>query len=197
VVTADIAGGSVTDWISVLLALVTAGASAVAYFLRGRNRKLSAERDQLSLERNDLRETLQLRELELANTAQAVELERARTAAFDELSDQARRVSAVPHVDADGRRVYRVINDSDLPIFDLEARVYAGTEEPFNNMRPTLDPKAEYEAFFPGNVGPVGCDLRFRDYRGNYWRVDGFGTLTRMEGYTPRVRAVPPGFFDT
>jgi len=151
----------------------------------------------LARERKELREELKLRELELANAARTVELERARTAAFDELSDQARRLSTVPFVEEDGLKVYHVINDSDLPVFDVEARVYAGTEAPYKNMQPRLDPKTQYTAFFPGDVPPVGCDLRFRDYRGNYWRVDGFGTLSRLENYIPRVRAVPPGFFDS
>src|SRR4029077_11871057 len=186
---AQLAWGSVSDWVSVAFAAVTAAASATAYVLRERNRGLEREAD-------GLRAELETRNLVLEEQQKKIDLERARASAFDELSDQARLVSSIPVSDDSGRTTYIVVNDSDSPIFDLEIKLYAGPKDTFTNYVPTVKANSRYTTAFGKDSSPFSCDLRFRDFRGQFWRRDGYGTLTPLEGYVSRVRAVPPGYFD-
>jgi hypothetical protein len=197
--------GEIRDWLSLGLALLTAASTAVTYLLGRRNRRLKHELESRELELGNAlkeielqRSKLQERDLRLASALKEIDLERSKSAAFDELSDQAQTVSCTAFRGEDGRTAWEVKNDSDARIHNLEIRLYAGPEEKYTHVIPYLSPKSTYQATtFPFPNDPFSCEVRFRDLRGNYWRLDGYGTLTQLPSdYLPRVGVVPPGYFD-
>ena len=173
--------GSVSDWVTVGLGVITAAASGAAFVFGRRNRRLRSQ--------------LEERGHELANALNEVELAKARAETFDALSDQAKQVSYAKTTGPDGETRYVVINNSESPIYDLEIELFAGPtdDDRFTTVAPTIGAKSQYEALYPKPGNPFSCDLRFRDFRGNYWRLDGYRSLTQLVGYQPSLRVVPPG----
>lgn len=183
--------GTLPDWISVLLAVLTAAAGGWAHLVNRKNRELRADLESRDLE---LRNALQEIEIQRANAG----LERERALGFDQLSDQARQVVVTvgPDRSARGERQYLVNNGSDQAIYDLEIKLISNGRQQYKNLIPVLRAGATYAPSTP-HPGVFSCDLKFRDFRSNWWHLDGHSTLRQLPpGYFPRVSAAPPGTFD-
>jgi hypothetical protein len=189
ILAAGVGLGSVPDWISAVCAAAAAVASGLAWILARHNRALKA--------------ALESRDLELRNALNAIGIQRAelnlqteRAAGFDSLSDQARMVEVSPIHDSEKKEQYRITNNSDLVICDIEAKIISNDNKRCTTIFPFLGPGKSYSAYSP-HPGAFACDLKFRDFRGNWWHLDGYSHLQKLpDNYMPRVGVVAPGTFD-